>query len=96
MVWTHLVNPGLLTPHQAVAALSIRPARIAGLVGHGHPVAAGNPANLCVLDPAEQWVVDPVTMASRSQNNPFAGDTLTGRVQMTIRRGEVTFSLRQA
>ena len=37
---------------------------------HGGPVAAGRPANLCVIDPAAKWVVDPAAMASRSRNTP--------------------------
>ncbi len=89
VVWTHLVTPGLLHPQRAVEVLSTTPARIAGLEGHGQPVRPGSPANLCVLDPAERWVVDADALASRSRNSPFAGQELTARVRMTIRRGEV-------
>lgn len=90
VVWTHLVGPGIISPSRAVEVLSTVPARIAGLDGHGHPVAPGNPATLCVLDPSEEWVVTPEAMASRSLNSPFAGDTLRGRVRLTVRRGEIT------
>ena len=89
VVWTHLVGPGLMAPERAVELLSVAPARIAGLDGHGHAVAEGAPANLCVLDPAERWVVDPDQLASRSRNSPFAGQELTGRVRMTLRRGTI-------
>ena len=64
------------------------PARIAGLDGHGGPVAPGRPANLCVLDPALAWEVDRTRLASRSRNTPFHGRKLTGRVRHTILRGE--------
>jgi dihydroorotase len=89
---TKLVDTGVMTLGQVLGALSWRPARIAGLdaAGHGLPVAAGNAANLCVLDPAEQWVVDPDRLASRSRNTPFAGWTLSGRVRHTVLRGEPT------
>ena len=72
---TKLVDTGVMSLAQVVAALSWRPARIGGLDAHGHglPVAAGNPANLCVFDPAEQWVVDRNRMASRSQEHPVRG-----------------------
>ncbi|CAN5175303.1 dihydroorotase [soil metagenome] len=89
VVWTHLVRPGLLSPTQAVQLLSVRPAAIAGLHRHGGPVVGDRPANLCLLDPAASWVVAPEQMASRSLNSPFAGDTLTGRVRLTIRDGEI-------
>jgi dihydroorotase len=68
--------------------LSWAPARIAGLEGtHGGPVAVGRPANLCVLDPAATWVVDPAALASRSRNTPYAGRKLTGKIRHTVLRG---------
>lgn len=94
VVWTHLVLPGLLTPSQAVMLLSVRPARIAGLTRHGRPVQPGEPANLCVFDPAEEWVVDPDRLSSRSRNSPFAGDRLTGRAVMTLVDGEIVMTTR--
>jgi len=72
-----------------LALLSWNPARIAGLEStHGGPVAVGRPANLCVIDPAATWVVDPDALASRSRNTPYAGRKLTGRVRHTLLRGE--------
>ena len=74
---------------EILGLLSWRPARIAGLSSnHGGPVAPGAAANLCVIDPAATWVVDPLRMASRSRNTPFAGRRLTGRVRHTVYRGE--------
>ena len=74
---------------QVLALLSWQPAAIAGLAGHhGGPVAVGAPANLCVIDPAARWVVDPARLASRSRNTPFAGRALTGRVRHTVLQGE--------
>ena len=77
-------------PIQSVLALlSWQPAEIAGLTGtHGGPVAAGYLANLCVIDPAAEWVVDPALLASRSRNTPYAGRKLTGRVRHTLLAGE--------
>jgi len=72
-----------------LALLSWQPAEIAGLTGtHGGPVAAGYVANLCVIDPAAEWVVDPALLASRSRNTPYAGRKLTGRVRHTLLAGE--------
>lgn len=74
---------------QALAVLSWQPAAIARLSDeHGGPVAEGRPANLCVIDPTAEWVVDPADSASRSRNNPYAGRRLTGRVRHTVFRGE--------
>lgn len=74
---------------RAIALLSWQPAAIAGLAPrHGGPVTAGAAANLCVVDPAATWVVDPAGLASRSRNTPFGGWKLTGRVRHTIVEGE--------
>jgi dihydroorotase len=85
---TELVEPGVLALPDALACLSWQPAVIAGLDGHGGPIEPGRPANLCVVDPAVRWEVDPSRLASRSRNTPYAGRKLTGRVRHTVLRGE--------
>lgn len=86
---TELVEPGVLTMQDALAALSWRPAAIAGIGDrHGGPIAPGRAANLCVIDPAVTWEVDTTRLASRARNTPFAGRKLTGRVRHTVLRGE--------
>jgi dihydroorotase len=70
--------------------LSWRPAAIAGLTAtHGGPIAPGRPANVCVVDPAQDWLVDPASLASRARNSPYAGRRLRGKVRHTILAGEV-------
>jgi dihydroorotase len=72
-----------------LALLSWRPAAVLGVGDrHGGPVEPGRPANLCVIDPATTWTVDPAALASRSRNTPYAGMTLTGRVRHTLLAGE--------
>jgi dihydroorotase len=85
---TELVEPGLLSLQDALALLSWRPARIAGLQHHGRPVEPGAPANLTIFDPGHEWEVEPDRLASRARNTPFAGRTLKGKVRHTILRGE--------
>ena len=85
-------GPGM-SQRDVIALLSWRPARIAGLHpdqggDQGGPVVPGAPANLCVVDPACTWEVDPARLASRSRNTPWAGRVLTGRVRHTLFRGE--------
>ena len=84
---TELVEPGVLTWAQALTLLSWRPAAIAGLAHHGQAIAPGAVANLCVIDPAVTWEVDPARLASKARNTPFAGRALTGRTRHTVRRG---------
>jgi dihydroorotase len=74
-----------------VAALSWKPAAIAGVADrHGRPIAAGEPANLTVFDPVEEWQVKPAQLASKSRNTPFIGIDLRGRVHHTILEGNLT------
>ena len=85
-----MVDPGLLTWREVADRLSEAPARIGRLVEHGRPIAVGEPANLCLIDPAARWTVDPSQSASRSRNTPFAGRELPGRVVATFLRGRAT------
>ena len=85
-----MVEPGLLTWRQVADRLSVTPARIGRLSDHGRPIAVGEPANLCLVDPTARWTVDPARSASRSRNTPFAGRELPGRVVATFLRGRAT------
>lgn len=74
---------------RALAAMSWGPAKIAGLLGeHGGPLVPGAPANICVVDPARRWAVQPDRLASRSTNTAFAGRELSGKVRHTLLAGE--------
>ncbi len=84
-----LVRSGHLERTRAIAALSCVPAKVLGL--EGGSLAVGSPADLAVIDPEAEWVVDPSRFRSRSRNTPFAGWKLQGRVVMTIVGGEVVY-----
>ncbi|QKW05483.1 dihydroorotase [Streptomyces sp. NA04227] len=85
-----MVDTGLLDWAQVAERMSVRPAAIGRLKGHGRPVASGEPANLTLLDPAYRGVVDPAGFASRSRNTPYEGRELPGRVTHTWLRGRAT------
>jgi dihydroorotase len=84
---TELVHKELITPLRAVELLSSNPARLLGLKGKG-TLGVGADADLCLVDPAEAWVVDPEKFQSKSRNTPFAGMTLKGRVRKTMVNGK--------
>ena len=86
-----MVDTGLLDWAGVADRMSVRPARIGRLAGHGQLPAAGAPANLTLYDPGARPVpVDPVTHASKSRNTPFRGMALPGRVVATFLRGVPT------
>jgi dihydroorotase len=85
-----MVETGLLDWHGVADRMSVRPAVIGRLDGHGRPLAPGEPANLLLLDPVHRAPVDPAALASRSRNSPYAGRELPGRVVATFLRGVPT------
>ena len=85
-----MVETGLLDWQGVADRMSVRPAVIGRLDGHGHPLAPGEPANLLLLDAGSRATVDPATLASRSRNSPYAGRELPGRVVATFLRGTPT------
>lgn len=88
---THLVEPGLMRLADVIGAFSWRAVAVHPYLrarGHGRPIAAGEPANLAVIDPHVQWTVEPLRLASKSRNSPFAGHQLTGKPRHTMLRGE--------
>ena len=88
---TQLVVTGALDLQAVLARTSWQPAAIAGLADrHGRPVCAGEPANLCVIDPEQQWVRDARRTASKSRNDPWDGVQLTGKVRHTVLAGTPT------
>lgn len=85
-----MVDTGLIDWAGVADRMSVRPAQIGRLAGHGRPVSAGEPANLTLVDPAYRGVVDPAGFASRSRNTPYQGRELPGRVTHTFLRGRAT------
>jgi len=70
--------------------MSQRPAAIGQVRDQGRPLTAGEPANLTLVDPAATWTVQPEQMSSTSQNTPFGGRRLPGRIHTTFYRGVPT------
>jgi dihydroorotase len=87
VVVTTMIETGLMDWDRLVQVMSINPAQIAGYGDQGRSIAAGNIANITVVDPKEVWQVDRGSLLSRSSNTPFHGSTLTGAVVHTIYRG---------
>jgi len=85
-----MVEPGLLDWAGVADRMSVRPAVIGRVAGHGGAIEAGRPANLTLVDPNAEWTVDPSALASRSRNTPFAGRTLPTQVVATLLRGRPT------
>jgi dihydroorotase len=78
-LYERLVRPGKLPWDVLVRAFSETPRRILGMEAPGF--REGESADFVVFNPAGQTKVDPETMASKSRNTPFIGQSLTGAVE---------------
>ncbi|MBV8396858.1 MAG: dihydroorotase [Actinobacteria bacterium] len=88
-LYTHLVQPGLLTLETLLERMSAGPARIFGL---DRPrVAVGAPANLVLLNLDATWRVREERFRSRSTNSWLLGKRLHGKVTTTIAAGRVAY-----
>ena len=93
LAFTQLVDGGTaMSESDVIAAMSWRPARIAGLEHHGGPLVDGAAANVCVIDPGARWTIDDSGGASRSRNVPYVGREVRGRVRHTFLFGEQVVS----
>jgi len=90
VVQSTLVDTGLITWEDVARIMSATPARIARIADQGRPLAAGEPANLTLVDPAARTVVDPAEHATKGRNSPFRGLELPGRVTHVFNHGHAT------
>lgn len=84
-VWTGARRRGLGLP-DVVRWTATRPAEVVGLRRKGR-ISAGCDADLVVLAPEEELVVDPARLRHRHPLSPYAGRTLRGVVRQTWLRG---------
>ena len=89
-----LVQAGSLTLIEALAKLTIQPARIMRL-NKGH-LSVGADADITLIDPEASWIVEPERLHSKSKNTPFIGRKMTGRVTCTIVSGRVVYSVEES
>ncbi len=85
-----LVEPGLVTWRELAQRMSVAPARIGRVRTQGHDLVPGAIANIAIVDPTATYTVDPMRLASKSRNSPYAGRTLPGRIVHTIYAGTPT------
>jgi len=72
---------------QSLAKVTTAPLRILGLAGGS--LAVGQPADLCVFDPALRWKVEASALCSQGKNTPFLGREVQGKARYTLVDGIV-------
>ncbi|MEW6517867.1 MAG: dihydroorotase [Thermodesulfobacteriota bacterium] len=84
-----LVRENVLSPARMIELLSVQPARMLGVAGGS--LAAGNPADITVIDPEKSFIYREENVVSKSGNSPFLGWELTGKAVLTMVAGRITF-----
>jgi dihydroorotase len=81
-----LVGEGVLSLNEAVRKLSHNPASVLN-ISKG-TLSPGADADITIIDPVEEWIVDVLRFKSKAGNSPFNGWKLKGRATATIAGGE--------
>jgi allantoinase len=89
LVWGEARGRGFSLPDIA-RWMSAAPARLAGLPEKGD-IAVGKDADLVAFDPEQPFTIEPHVIHHRHPVTPYLGKTLTGRVMLTVLRGQVVY-----
>ncbi len=83
-----MVEEGILSLSEAVRKLSCNPASVLKL--SKGTLSVGADADITILDPREEWVVDISQSKSKARNSPFHGWKLKGRIVQAIVGGSMS------
>lgn len=86
----NLVNEGVISLKRAIYLLSSGPSRVIGIPPNS--LTVGSDANITIIDPKKEWVVDSSKFMSKARNTPFNGYKLKGKAVVTIVSGKVLHS----
>jgi len=84
-----LVREGVMKLPEAIAKLTCNPASILRI--KGGVIEEGKEADLTIIDPRYEFVLNKDTLKSKSHNSPFIGWNMKGKVMMTIVGGRIVW-----
>ena len=90
LAYTYLVEPGHLTLNQLVAKMSINPAKVLG-IDRGD-LSVGKAADITIFAPDEEYEIHAEDFHGKSQNMPYEGRVVKGRIKYTILEGRITYN----
>ena len=90
IIMTDLVKKNVITPLEMADKMSYTPAKIIGI--DKGTLLVGKTADITIIDPDAEYVIDSKTFASRGKNTPFNGKKVRGQVRYTIVSGKVVYS----
>ena len=84
-----LVKDNQFNPRRLSQLMSAAPARLLGL--QKGLLRSGYDADLTIVDPDEEWIVDSTKFYSKGKATPFEGRSLTGKVKYLFIDGRLVF-----
>ncbi|HVI07990.1 MAG TPA: dihydroorotase [Candidatus Binatia bacterium] len=87
---TRLYRENKIPLTRIVELFTAGPARVFDLRGRGS-LAKGNFADVTLFDPKKKWTFEAAKSLSLSQNTPFDGWQLTGKVVLTVVSGKIVY-----
>lgn len=87
LVVTQLIDSGILTWSEAIEKLTVNPAKILSV--NGGTLSVGSTADITIIDPDKEDVVDPDKFYSKGKNTPFKGRKLKGWPVYTMVNGKI-------
>lgn len=86
---TELIEKGILDWPGLVEKMSLMPAQILKI--DKGSLGAGKAADIVIVDPKKEWVVEKNRFVSKSKNSAFLGRTLKGVVEHTLCAGKIAY-----
>ena len=74
-----------------LAMMTMNPAKLCGLENKGN-LTTNSDADVTIIDPQQEWVIDTNAFASKSRNCPFHNRKVIGQIIATIVGGKVKFN----
>ncbi len=91
LIYTELVEKGILTPLQMAEKMSYNPAKILKFEKAGR-LQVGATADITVFDPNVEYAIDSTKFFSKGKNTPFEGKTVKGTIRTTMIDGRIVYS----
>lgn len=84
---TYLLKPGHITPMQMAEKMSYNPAKVLGI--DKGDISIGKVADITIINPDKEYVIDIGDFKSKGKNTPFIGMKVKGYVEHTIVSGKI-------
>ena len=86
---THLIDSGLINWARLAELMSTAPAKILGI--DKGTLSPGKSADIIIVSPNKEWLVQKNNCISKSKNSPFLGKKLKGIIEYTIYKGQIVY-----